>query len=300
MSVVQTAILPEAEPFAQYTLLKVNSNEAQVLSELQALPAFVDELNQKQPGANLVLSISFSHQFWTKLDHTMPDELVAFKPLGEGNVTAPASDVDVLIHCHSQRPDLHFYVLRKFISSVETSVDIVDETNGFRYLDSRDMTDFVDGTENPDGEQRRDVAIIPEGEFTGGSYVMVQRFIHNLPAWNRLNISAQEKVVGRTKPDSIELDDVPAQSHVGRVDIKEEGKGLKIVRHSLPYGTVSGDHGLLFIAYCKTIHNFDAMLESMYGETDGKTDQLLRFTHAVTGAYFFAPSQNMLASLVAK
>ncbi|MDR9826008.1 Dyp-type peroxidase [Vibrio sp. FNV 38] len=300
MSVVQTAILPEAEPFAQYTLLKVNSNEAQVLSELQALPAFVDELNQKQPGANLVLSISFSHQFWTKLDHTMPDELVAFKPLGEGNVTAPASDVDVLIHCHSQRPDLHFYVLRKFISSVETSVDIVDETNGFRYLDSRDMTDFVDGTENPDGEQRRDVAIIPEGEFAGGSYVMVQRFIHNLPAWNRLNISAQEKVVGRTKPDSIELDDVPAQSHVGRVDIKEEGKGLKIVRHSLPYGTVSGDHGLLFIAYCKTIHNFDAMLESMYGETDGKTDQLLRFTHAVTGAYFFAPSQNMLASLVVK
>ena len=126
---------------------------------------------------------------------------------------------------------------------------------------------------------------------------MLQRFVHNLPAWNRLNVSAQEKVVGRTKPDSIELDDVPAASHVGRVDIKEEGKGLKIVRHSLPYGSVSGEHCLLFIAYCHTLHNFKAMLESMYGETDGKTDQLLRFTTAVTGAYFFAPSQSMLSSL---
>jgi len=117
---------------------------------------------------------------------------------------------------------------------------------------------------------------------------------------NRLNVSAQEKVIGRTKPDSIELDDVPAASHVGRVDIKEEGKGLKIVRHSLPYGTATGDHGLLFIAYCNVRHNFDAMLESMYGATDGKTDQLLRFTKAVTGAYYFAPSTDMLSALTIK
>lgn len=300
MSEVQTAILPEAGPFALYTQLKVRSNPEEVLTQLQALPAFVAELNQSQPGAQLTLSIAFTHQFWSQLDASMPKELVAFKPLGEGEITAPATDVDVLIHCHSERPDLHFFVLRKFISLVEESVEIVDETNGFRYLDSRDMTDFVDGTENPEGAARQDVAIIPEGEFVGGSYVMVQRFIHNLPAWNRLNISAQEKVVGRTKPDSIELEDVPEQSHVGRVDIKEEGKGLKIVRHSLPYGSVSGDHGLLFIAYCNTVHNFQAMLDSMYGVTDGKTDQLLRFTHAVTGAYFFAPSATMLAELKLK
>lgn len=107
-------------------------------------------------------------------------------------------------------------------------------------------------------------------------------------------------MIGRTKPDSVELENVPAASHVGRVDIKEEGKGLKIVRHSLPYGSMSGDHGLLFIAYCHTLHNFKAMLESMYGVTDGKTDQLLRFTKAVTGAYFFAPSQVMLQELTLK
>ncbi|WP_394145357.1 Dyp-type peroxidase [Vibrio atypicus] len=300
MSYPQSAILPEPGPFAQYTLLKVKQNPQAVLEQLQSLPALVAELNEQQPGAELTLSVAFTKSFWNQLDAEMPAELIDFPVLGEGDVVAPSSDVDVLLHCHSNRHDLHFYLLRKFFAQASENVDVVDETYGYRYLDSRDMTDFVDGTENPKDAQREEVAIIPEGEFAGGSYVMVQRFIHNLPSWNRLNVSAQEKVIGRTKPDSIELDDVPAASHVGRVDIKEEGKGLKIVRHSLPYGSVSGEHGLLFIAYCNTLHNFKAMLESMYGESDGKTDQLLRFTKAVTGAYFFAPSVEMLQSLKLK
>ncbi|EOB3552623.1 Dyp-type peroxidase [Vibrio vulnificus] len=300
MSLAQTAILPEAGPFALYTLLKINHNPAKVLAQLQSLPALVEELNQSQPDAELTLSIAFSKSFWQQLDMAMPAELIDFPVLGEGEIVAPSTDVDVLLHCHSQRHDLHFYLLRKVLSEVAEDVTIVDETYGYRYLDSRDMTMFVDGTENPKAEKRAEVALIPDGEFAGGSYVMVQRFEHNLPAWNRLNVSAQEKVIGRTKPDSIELDDVPAASHVGRVDIKEEGKGLKIVRHSLPYGSVTGAHGLLFIAYCHTLHNFKAMLESMYGVTDGKTDQLLRFTKAVTGAYFFAPSKEMLASIKLK
>ncbi|EGQ7757040.1 Dyp-type peroxidase [Vibrio vulnificus] len=300
MSLAQTAILPEAGPFALYTLLKINHNPAKVLAQLQSLPALVEELNQSQPDAELTLSIAFSKSFWQQLDMAMPGELIDFPVLGEGEIVAPSTDVDVLLHCHSQRHDLHFYLLRKLLSEVAEDVTVVDETYGYRYLDSRDMTMFVDGTENPKAEKRAEVALIPDGEFVGGSYVMVQRFEHNLPAWNRLNVSAQEKVIGRTKPDSIELDDVPAASHVGRVDIKEEGKGLKIVRHSLPYGSVTGAHGLLFIAYCHTLHNFKAMLESMYGVTDGKTDQLLRFTKAVTGAYFFAPSKEMLASIKLK
>ncbi|NVD06120.1 Dyp-type peroxidase [Vibrio sp. JPW-9-11-11] len=300
MSQFQSAILPEAGPFAQFTLLKVTHNPHQVLEQLQALPALVDELNRQQPGAQLTVSIAFTKAFWLQLNQPMPSELIDFPVLGQGEVVAPSSDVDVLIHCHSQRHDLHFYLLRKLMEQVSDSVAVVDETYAYRYLDSRDLTEFVDGTENPKAEQRQEVAIIPNGEFAGGSYVMVQRFVHNLPAWNRLNVSAQEKVIGRTKPDSIELDDVPAASHVGRVDIKEEGKGLKIVRHSLPYGSVSGEHGLLFIAYCHTLHNFSAMLESMYGVTDGKTDQLLRFTSAVTGAYFFAPSVPMLQALKVK
>ncbi|MEZ9230930.1 Dyp-type peroxidase [Vibrio amylolyticus] len=300
MSQPQSAILPEAGPFAQYTLLKIKQNAANVISRLQALPSLTEGLNDTQPDAGLTVSIAFTKSFWAQLNQQTPSELIDFPALGSGDITAPSSDVDVLIHCHSNRHDLHFYVLRKLLADISEDVDVVDETNGYRYLDSRDMTDFVDGTENPKNEVRNEVAIIPEGDFAGGSYVMVQRFVHDLPAWHRLNVAAQEKVVGRTKPDSIELDDVPAASHVGRVDIKEDGKGVKIVRHSLPYGSASGEHGLLFIAYCNRIHNFKVMLESMYGVTDGKTDQLLRFTKAVTGAYFFAPSAEMLQTLALK
>ncbi|MGF1695880.1 Dyp-type peroxidase [Vibrio lamellibrachiae] len=300
MSQPQSAILPEAGPFAQYTLLKIKQNTAAVLGHLKALPALVDSVNDAQPEAKLSVSVAFTHSLWSQLNQSTPSELIDFPTLGSGDITAPSSDVDVLIHCHSNRHDLHFYVLRKLLADITQDVDVVDETNGYRYLDSRDMTDFVDGTENPKNEVRQEVAIIPQGEFAGGSYVMVQRFVHDLPSWHRLNVAAQEKVVGRTKPDSIELDDVPAASHVGRVDIKEEGKAVKIVRHSLPYGSASGEHGLLFIAYCNRIHNFKVMLESMYGETDGKTDQLLRFTKAVTGAYFFAPSAEMLQELAVK
>ncbi|MGF1763646.1 Dyp-type peroxidase [Aliivibrio kagoshimensis] len=296
----QSAILPNAGPFALYVTFNVKSAEQQVLQQLQQLPKLVDDLNSQQADANVNVAISFSHGMWQKMNQAMPDELVPFQPLGSGEITAPATGGDILLHIHSNRHDLHFYLLRKLLLLCDGHLEILDETYGYRYLDSRDMTDFVDGTENPKDEGRKEVAIIDDGEFTGGSYVMVQRFIHNLPAWNRLSVAAQEKVIGRTKPDSIELEDVPKASHVGRVDIKEEGKGVKIVRHSLPYGSVSGDHGLLFIAYCKRVHNFTVMLESMYGATDGHSDQMLKFTKAVTGAYFFTPSQEMLSLLSVK
>ncbi|CAM4012261.1 Dyp-type peroxidase [Vibrio neonatus] len=295
----QAAIIPEPSPFALYVLMKVTGDKNKVLTALQKVDGWVEEINANQPGATLATSIAFSHQFWSSsISEEVPSELVPFPVLECDDQIAPSTEVDVLLHCHSHRHDLHFYLLRKLMSEVSEEVTIVDETYSYRYLDSRDMTDFIDGTENPEGEERAEVALIPEGTFAGGSYIMVQRFEHNLPAWNKLSVGQQEKIVGRTKEDSVELDDVAAQSHVGRVDIKEEGKGLKIVRHSLPYGTVSGPHGLLFIAYCKTVHNFTAMLESMYGQVDGKTDQLLDYTKAVTGAYFFAPSQTMLKNLV--
>lgn len=298
MAIAQPAILPEAGPFALYVVMKIVGDKRAVIQQCQSLHQSLATLNEQQADANLRASVAFGKSFWQSLDKGTPAEFDDFRPLGEGEVKAPATGGDLLLHVNSSRHDLNFYVLRQFLQPIAGDVEVLDETYGYKYLDSRDMTDFIDGTENPKTlESRSDVALIKEGDFAGGSFVMVQRFVHNLPAWHRLGVEAQEKVIGRTKPDSIELDDVPANSHVGRVDIKEEGKGLKIVRHSLPYGTVTGDHGLLFIAYCHTQHNFKAMLESMYGETDGKTDTMLRFTKAVSGAYFFAPSAEMLQSL---
>ncbi|MFC3023591.1 Dyp-type peroxidase [Vibrio zhugei] len=300
MSQPQSAIVPEAGPFALYAMFNVVNNHQKVLQTLQSIPTLVDEINQQQPGAQLVVSVSFSRQFWQHLDAPMPDELIDFPELGKGKVIAPSTAMDFLIHAHAQRHDLLFYLLRKCMESMAEHITVVDEVYGFRYLDSRDMTGFIDGTENPEGNERHKVAVIADGPLAGGSYVMLQRYEHELPAWSRLNISAQEKVIGRTKADSVELDNVPAASHVGRVDIKENGQGLKIVRHSLPYGTATGVHGLLFVAYCHTLHNFQVLLESMYGHSDNKTDQLLRFTNAKTGAYLFAPSLQTLQQLVVK
>ncbi|MDD1784167.1 Dyp-type peroxidase [Enterovibrio sp. ZSDZ35] len=298
MAISQPAIVADAGPFALYVLFKVTGSAAAVKSRCGALHQLVDDINATQPGAEMKAAVSFTPAFCKENGIATPEDFQSFRLLGEGDTQAPVTDCDFLVHVHSTRHDLNFFLLRKFVSDIASDVSIVDETYGYRYLDSRDMTGFIDGTENPEGEEaRRDVAIIADGECAGGSMVMLQRYIHRLDAWEPLSLKQQEKIIGRTKPDSIELEDVPATSHVGRVDIKENGKGLKMVRHSLPYGSVSGDHGLLFIAYCHTQHVHRTMLESMFGERDGKTDMMLRFTQPVTGAYFFAPSMDALSAM---
>ncbi|ENJ3199192.1 Dyp-type peroxidase [Escherichia coli] len=164
----------------------------------------------------------------------------------------------------------------------------------------RALSGFVDGTENPAGEEtRREVAVIKDGVDAGGSYVFVQRWEHNLKQLNRMSVHDQEMMIGRTKEanEEIDGDERPETSHLTRVDLKEDGKGLKIVRQSLPYGTASGTHGLYFCAYCARLHNIEQQLLSMFGDTDGKRDAMLRFTKPVTGGYYFAPSLDKLMAL---
>lgn len=297
MTVFQPAIVTPAAPFALYVLFKVTGCVSAVTAQCATIHALVDEITSNQPDSQLRATIAFSPSFCQTINLAVPTNFVEFHPLGS-DVHAPATDCDILLHVNSNRHDLNFFLLRKFMSSIASHVSVVDETYGFRYLDSRDMTGFIDGTENPKGDEDcQNVAIIADGHCLGGSVVMVQRYIHQLDAWEKLSVAQQEKIIGRTKSDSIELDDVPACSHVGRVDIKEKGQALKIVRHSLPYGTVSGEHGLLFIAYSHSQHVIQTMLESMYGERDGQIDALLQFIRPVTGAYFYAPSMAALAEM---
>jgi len=141
--------------------------------------------------------------------------------------------------------------------------------------------------------------VIQEGIDAGGSYVFVQRWEHNLKQLNRMSVPDQEMMIGRTKEANEEIDGDarPITSHLSRVDLKENGKGLKIVRQSLPYGTASGKHGLYFCAYCARLYNIEQQLLSMFGDTDGKRDAMLRFTRPVTGGYYFAPSLDRLLAL---
>ncbi|KAF0785938.1 deferrochelatase/peroxidase YfeX [Salmonella enterica subsp. enterica serovar Worthington str. BCH-3008] len=226
------------------------------------------------------------------------EELKDFIPYGKG--LAPATQYDVLIHILSLRHDVNFSVAQAAMEAFGDCIDVKEEVHGFRWVEERDLSGFVDGTENPAGEEtRREVAVIKDGVDAGGSYVFVQRWEHNLKQLNRMSIHDQEMMIGRTKEANEEIDGDarPATSHLSRVDLKEDGKGLKIVRQSLPYGTASGTHGLYFCAYCARLHNIEQQLLSMFGDTDGKRDAMLRFTKPVTGGYYFAPSLDRLLAL---
>lgn len=184
------------------------------------------------------------------------------------------------------------------------TVEVMDEVHGFRYLDTRDLTGFIDGTENPKGKQRALVALIgkDDPDFSGGSYVFTQRYVHNLKKWATLPLTQQESTIGRRKKDSKELSDKvkPPTAHISRVVIEEHGDELQIVRHSFPYGTMT-EAGLFFIAYTKDLTIPEKMLKRMFGRTgDGLHDQLMDFTRAVSGATFFAPSLKVLTSLAGR
>lgn len=298
MSQFQSGILLEHRRFAIWL-------EARVTGDLNALrqgsKSFLQQLEalqQKFADAGLGAVIAFGDALWRDLQGaSSASELKAFAPLGKG--IAPATQRDLLIHIQSLRHDVNFSLAQAALAAFADAVVIEEETHGFRWVEDRDLSGFVDGTENPQGEARQQVAIIAEGPDAGGSYVFTQRWEHNLKLWNRMAVEKQEAIMGRTKVDNVELpgDQRPVTSHLSRVDLKEEGKGLKILRQSLPYGTASGTHGLYFISYCNCLYNIEQQLLSMFGERDGKMDAMLRFTKPVTGSYFFAPSLDALKAL---
>jgi len=183
------------------------------------------------------------------------------------------------------------------------SVELVEQVRGFRYLDGRDLTGFVDGTENPQGFHRREIALVNsdnDENFEGGSYLHIQRYRHNLTLWNAIEQDSQEEIFGRTKLENIEFSDdekLPT-AHTKRSNLKDaEGNSIEILRQSMPYGEMK-TQGLFFVSYCQTPENFELMLRSMiFGDEEGNFDHLLEFTQAETGAAFFAPSLNFLAGL---
>jgi putative iron-dependent peroxidase len=256
-------------------------------------------MQKKFPTEHLGAVVAFGNDVWRDLSGNQgADELKSFEPLGKG--LAPATQRDMLLHIQSLRHDVNFALAQAALKAFGSSVVVEEEIHGFRALEERDLSGFVDGTENPKAEARAQVAIIPEGSVdAGGSYVMVQRWKHNLVQWERFSVQQQEEVIGRTKETDEELDSDtrPDTSHVSRVDLKEDGKGLKILRQSLPYGTASGEHGLYFISYCARLWNIEKQLLSMFGDLDGKRDAMLRFTRPVTGSYYFAPSLTRLLAL---
>ena len=263
----------------------------------------VAEVLKEDPRAEVTGSVSFGSEFWDAVSPAKrPRLLHPFAAIKGDNRVAPATGGDLLFHISSHRHDLNFELARRIMTELGTSVEVLEDVHGFTYMDSRDLTGFIDGTANPKGDKERSQAARIGGEdkaFAGGSYVLTQRYIHDLEQWQRLAVKEQEKIIGRTKPDSVELDEKakPPTAHISRVEIEEDGEELKIVRHSYPYGNASGESGLFFIAYARDLTIFEKMLNNMYGVAgDGLHDHLMDYTRAVSGAFFFTPSLEVLGS----
>src|SRR5258705_8130341 len=196
--------------------------------------------------------------------------------------------------------DLCFEVATQIMARIGDAVTPVDEVHGFRYFDDRDLLGFVDGTENPRGEAVIDAALIGEEDtaFAGGSYVIVQKYLHDLEGWNALSTEAQERIIGRTKLSDIELDDSmkPTSAHNALTTITENGKQLEIVRDNMPFGDVGkGEFGTYFIGYARSPRRIEQMLVNMFvGRPPGNYDRLLDYSRAVTGTLFFVPTATFL------
>ena len=229
-----------------------------------------------------------------------PAELHAFKEIRAGERHAVSTPGDLFFHIRAKRMDLCFEMATQIMSRIGKAVSPADEVQGFRFFDDRDLMGFVDGTENPRGAAVGAAVLIgdEDPDFAGGSYVIVQKYLHNLEAWNALSTEMQERIIGRTKLSDIELDDSvkPTSAHNALTTIVEDGKEIKILRDNMPFGRPSqGEFGTYFIGYSRSPRTIEKMLENRFiGRPPGNYDRLLDFSRAVTGNLFFVPSATFL------
>jgi len=260
------------------------------------------EFRDLEGGLSCVMG--FGSDAWDRLfGAPRPAKLHPFREIRAGGRHAVATMGDLLFHIRAKRMDLCFELATQIMASIGDAVSAVDEVHGFRYFDDRDLMGFVDGTENPRGEAAIDAVLVGQEDaaFAGGSYVIVQKYLHDLSAWNALSTEEQERIIGRKKLSDIELEDSikPTSAHSALTTIVEDGKEVKILRDNMPFGRAAhGEFGTYFIGYSRSPHTIEQMLENMFiGRPPGNYDRLLDFSRAVTGNLFFVPSATFLENV---
>ncbi|WP_144127135.1 Dyp-type peroxidase [Catellatospora sichuanensis] len=257
------------------------------------------------PDGQLQCVVGIGSLLWDRLfGDPRPAGLHPFREIAGPRHVAVATPGDLLFHLRARRMDLCFELAKQFMARLAGRVDVVDETHGFKYFDERDLLGFVDGTENPTGNAAAAAALIgdEDPDFLGGSYVIVQKYLHDMAAWNAISVAEQERVIGRTKLDDIEFPDEakPADSHLTLNTITDaDGTEHKIVRDNMPFGSAGeGEFGTYFIGYAGRPEITELMLENMFvGKPPGTTDRILDFSTAVSGSLFFVPSADLLDDL---
>lgn len=296
--VEQAGLFDESSRHARFLelLVRNDTNSKTIKNVLTQLINYADSIE------GLYLQLAFGSDCWGILNPSWrPKDLVPFSELSAGDLNMPSSQGDIFIWLHSADSELIPQALLMIYQIMETIADIQLDLEGIKNKESRDLIGFVDGTANPKDDKRIAAALIPTEELgAGGSYVISQRWQHDLAAFNQLSINAQEKVVGRTKMDDVELEgvDMPVDSHVSRTDAKVDGKPMKIYRRSSPYMSsqldkkLKPDHGLYFLAFAGEMQRLTVQLERMMGlSSDGVSDKLMKYSTAKTGSYWFMPSK---------
>jgi porphyrinogen peroxidase len=247
-------------------------------------------------GVNLVAG--FRPELWRELrPEDTPVDAAGFDDdlAGIEGFVMPATQHDAVLWISGPSYDVVFDVARAAIDMLSNLATVGEETSSWSYHHDLDLTGFIDGTENPTlVEALQDVAVRDDGSpGAGASILLLQKWQHDATEWESLGVERQEKVIGRTKADSVELDPRPADSHVARTDQDTFGK---ILRRNMAYGTVT-DHGTMFVGFAAAREPLQAMLESMAGLKTGERDALTRYTKPVTGAYYVVPSIEAISGL---
>lgn len=289
-------------PAAIFLVATIDEGGEAVARELLAdLPGLRRSVGFRVPGSGLACIASIGSDAWDRLfSGSKPAQLHEFPGYVGDKHQAPITAGDLLFHIKAESQDACFELAMKIGERLTGAATIVDQTVGFRYFEQRDLLGFVDGTENPEGELALVAGLVgdEDPEFTGGSYVIVQKYLHDLDSWKALSTTEQEKVIGRTKLDDYELSDAdkPANSHVAVNDQDEVGN---IVRANMPFGSVKdGEFGTYYIAYADDPTVTETMLERMFlGTPDAAYDRILDFSTAVTGTSFFTPPAGFFDAL---
>src|SRR5271168_4306460 len=295
------APLSRAAIFLVVTLKPGPDDRATLRSFCGDLSGIFRAVEYRNIEAGLSCIMGIGSNGWERLfGQPRPAELHPFREIRAGARHAVSTPGDFLFHIRAKHMDLCFELATQIMARIGNAVVPVDEVHGFKHFDDRDLVGFVDGTENPRGQAVAEVALVGEEDaaFAGGSYVMVQKYLHDMNGWNALSTEAQEKIIGRKKLSDIELDDSvkPTCSHSSLTTIEENGQEIKILRDNMPFGRpTQGEFGTYFIGYSKSPSTIELMLQNMFvGRPPGNYDRLLDFSRAVTGNLFFVPSATFL------
>src|SRR5215475_4287103 len=307
MAVVSQPVSAPLTRVAIFLVVTINpgpDNRAVVRSFCADLPALIRAVEFRDLEAGLSCVMGIGSDAWDRLfGDPRPAELHPFREIRAGPRHAVSTPGDMLFHIRAKRMDLCFEMATQIMARLGDAVSAVDEAHGFRYFDDRDLLGFVDGTENPRGAAVIDAALIGEEDvaFAGGSYVIAQKYLHDLAGWNALSTEAQEGIVGRTKLSDGDLDDAvkPSYAHKALNKIVADGKEIKILRANMAFGqTGRGESGTYYIGYARSPQTIEQMLDNMFiGVPPGNYDRLLDFSRAVTGALFFVPSATFLENV---